>query len=724
MKEIKILFVFILFLFTYFSGKSQNDFCIKGVVKDSANGYVLPNIAVTTDSLSYITKTNNNGIFVIPSLENKIYTVHFSSQGYKAKVLKANANCSDTIVISMSQAIVEMDEVTVTATRFETKIKESPVLTQIISSKELSQSGSTQVATALTNTLPGLDFYNEGSGMTLTMQGIGSKYTLFLIDGERMAGENHDNIDYNRLNTSGIEKIEIVKGASSTLYGSNAIGGVINLISKTPVKPFEMNIYSRYSKFSELESGVNFGFHEKHFSSFTDVSRVSSNGYDLTPETPDLHTVEPYQIYNAYQKFIYSPFSKLTFTLNGSYYTHEQFNESAIPTHPFFKDYNGSFSVNYKFNEHLDINAAYHADQYYSYDVLERLNNEKMCIYSDLQGTGRITGKYFHTYKSIIEKQTIIAGVETINEKMYSERIIDSIHIMKSYNLFLLDEIKINKHFSAIGGLRYDNYSSVGGSYSPKVSLMYSLGEFNLRSTYGYGFRVPGIKELYYDFDLGFIAVKGNDSLRPEHSKYASLSAEYNHKKNNISINFYLNKIDDMIQDVLIANTGNKYTYINLQKVTVDGIDIMQHFYLNKNWSVSGGYSYTYAFDMLTKEELSGVCKNTGVAGIEYKWKHGNYNGSLLFGGKLYSRKTFQNYNDATNSFFDDHYPAFSLWHATLDQNFLRNSIKLSLGVTNIFDFRNHTDLINIDPGRRFFCMLNISIDKLYKQLKNKNHEN
>ncbi len=723
MKKLKLYFI-IFILFVSYTSKSQNNFCIKGVVKDSVSGYALPSVEVIADSLGFTTKTDKHGIFIIPVLENKIYPVHFCTQGYKTKLCRLKPGCSDTVVISISPAIVEMGEVIITATRFASNIKETPVLTQIISSKELSLAGTTQIATALSNTLPWLDFYNEGSGMTFSMQGIGSKYTLFLIDGERMAGENHDNIDYNRLSTSNIERIEIVKGASSTLYGSNAIGGVVNLITKTPVKPFEINIYNRCSKYSELESGANFGFHQKYFSSFTDISRESSNGYDLTPETPDLHTVEPYRIYNVFQKFNYNVTSKLSFNINGSYYSREQFNVSAIPTHPLFRDYTGGFTTNYKVNNHLDFTATYHTDRYDSYDILEKLDNQKRSIYYDLQHTGRITGKYFHTYNSVIEKQSIITGVEIFYDKMFSERIQDSTRKMNNYNLFILDEVKINKHFSAIGGVRYDNYSSVGGSFSPKVSLMYSEGEFNYRATYGYGFRVPGIKEKYYDFDLGFIAVKGNNSLKPEYSKYASFSIEYNHKKNNASANIYFNRVDDMIHDVLLANTTNKYTYINLNKVNVSGVDILQHFYISKNWSVNGGYSFTYAYDMLKKEELSGVSKNSGIAGIEYSWKLGNYKGIFSFNWKIYGKKTFENYDAATYSYYTDLYPAYSLWRTTLAQYFYNNSIELCLGITNIFGYRNNTDLINIDPGRRFFCMINISIDKFTEQIKTKNKKN
>jgi outer membrane receptor for ferrienterochelin and colicins len=720
MKNLKLFFLAFI-LFAWYTGKSQDSFCIRGVVKDSVNGTGLSSVAVIADSIGYSTKTDKHGLFVIPALENKMYTIRFDMQGYKTKDCRIKADCCDTVVISILPLVIEMDEVVITATRFATNIKESPVLTQIISSKELSMAGSTQIATALSNIMPGLDFYNEGSGMTFNMQGIESKYTLFLIDGERMAGENHDNIDYYRLGSSNIEKIEIVKGASSALYGSNAIGGVVNLITRTPVKPFEMNIYGRYSKFAELERGANIGFRKNKFSSFTDVSSKSSDGYDLTPETADLFTLEPYRVYNAFQKFTYNATSKLSFILKGSCYSRERFDVSEVPTHPLYSDYNGSFTSNYKVNEHLEFTATYHGDRYDSYSILEKLDNQKKGIYYDLQHTGRITGKSFHIYNGVIEKQTIIAGIELFKDKMFSERIEDSTREMNNYNFFILDDVKINKHFSVIGGIRYDNYSSVGGSFSPKVSFMYSKGKFNYRATYSYGFRVPSIKEQYYDFDLGFISVKGNKSLRPEHSKYTSLSVEYSHKRNNASVNFYFNRVDNMIHDVLLANTTNGYTYVNLNKVNIGGMDILQHLSINKNWSVNGGYSFIYAYDMIKKEELGGVNKNSGIAGMEYTWKHGHYNGALSFGGKIYSSKTFENYDAATYSYFWDRYPAYSLWRTTLVQNFYNNSIALSLGITNVFDYRNNTDLINTDPGRRFFCMINISIDKLSEQIKTKN---
>ncbi|HQH19585.1 MAG TPA: TonB-dependent receptor plug domain-containing protein, partial [Bacteroidales bacterium] len=217
----KYLFLFIL-LFRIYPSICQHSFFIQGFVKDSASHAPLKDLEVVVINNEIYTKTNHQGYFIIPVSEKKLYNLMLFIPGYRSLHTQIQSSKNDTILLFMSPSIVTMDEVVITGTRFATNIKETPILTQIVSSQKIAISGSSQITTALSNTLPGLEFYNEGSGMTFQMQGIEAKYTLFLIDGERMAGENHDNIDYFRLGASNIEKIEIVKGASSTLYGSNA----------------------------------------------------------------------------------------------------------------------------------------------------------------------------------------------------------------------------------------------------------------------------------------------------------------------------------------------------------------------------------------------------------------------------------------------------------------------------------------------------------------------
>ncbi|HNV52991.1 MAG TPA: TonB-dependent receptor plug domain-containing protein, partial [Tenuifilaceae bacterium] len=115
-------------------------------------------------------------------------------------------------------------------------MKETPVLTQLVSRKDISGIKATTVNDILEMEIPSVEMNLHGYGAALSSQGLEGKYTLVLIDGERMAGENDGNVDFSRINAANIEQVEIVKGASSALYGSNAIGSVINIITKKPSK--------------------------------------------------------------------------------------------------------------------------------------------------------------------------------------------------------------------------------------------------------------------------------------------------------------------------------------------------------------------------------------------------------------------------------------------------------------------------------------------------------
>ncbi len=146
------------------------------------------------------------------------------------------------------------------------------------------------------------------------MQGMDSKYVLFLVDGERIAGEVNGDIDYSMLNMENIERIEVIKGASSSLYGSNAIGGVINIITKNITDSFEGKFYSRYSKYNELATGGGISLKKGIIGSRTSANYNRTDGYDLTPESSHDWTQNPYTSLSINQKFEITPGSRLVFT--------------------------------------------------------------------------------------------------------------------------------------------------------------------------------------------------------------------------------------------------------------------------------------------------------------------------------------------------------------------------------------------------------------------------
>ena len=133
---------------------------------------------------------------------------------------------------------VELEPIVVTATHSPKTLKDAPVVTRLITLHDIKLTDATNIQEMLTQEIPGLEFGLAMSQETsLNMSGFGGNAVLFLVDGERLAGETMDNTDYNRLNLDNVGRIEIVKGASSALYGSNAVGGVVNIISRENLEP-------------------------------------------------------------------------------------------------------------------------------------------------------------------------------------------------------------------------------------------------------------------------------------------------------------------------------------------------------------------------------------------------------------------------------------------------------------------------------------------------------
>ena len=157
----------------------------------------------------------------------------------------------------------EIKEVVVTATRSQKKLKDVPITVQVVTAEDIKKSQSTDFKTFLENEFSGINFTYDGGSPNINMMGFGGKYVLFLMNGERMAGETFDNIDYDRIDIDNIERIEIIKGASSSLYGSNAIGGVINIITKDSKSPLDINAGYLYDSSRDHKANLSIGTKQK-----------------------------------------------------------------------------------------------------------------------------------------------------------------------------------------------------------------------------------------------------------------------------------------------------------------------------------------------------------------------------------------------------------------------------------------------------------------------------
>lgn len=208
--------------------------------------------------------TDEDGYFRIPYSKDGAVRVKVSFVGYQTQtfVLKADERKGEQHVLRLQPDATALDQVVVTATRTPKALKDAPVVTRLITANDIKIADATNIQDLLTEQMPGLEFgYAMNQETSLNMNGFGGNAVLFLVDGERLAGETMDNVDYSRLNLDNVGRIEIVKGAASALYGANAVAGVVNIISRENSEPWTANVNTRYNDFNkEWRHGGSFSF--------------------------------------------------------------------------------------------------------------------------------------------------------------------------------------------------------------------------------------------------------------------------------------------------------------------------------------------------------------------------------------------------------------------------------------------------------------------------------
>ncbi len=250
-----------------------------------------------------------------------------------------------------------LNTVVITGTRTPKLLKNSPILTRVLSSSDIKSADATNISDLLQSELPGIEFtYSMNQQVNLNMQGFGGNSVLFLVDGERVAGETLDNVDYNRLNLSNVERIEIVKGGASALYGSNAVGGVINIISKEQSQPWTLNLNGRYGAHNEQRYGAVAGFSKGIFSSATTLQYNHINSYNMKNEGDYTRFYGGYN-WNVKERFTVTPFSQLKLTGRLGYYFRQRNAQES--TRDRYRGFSGGLRGLYTFSNANDLEVSY-----------------------------------------------------------------------------------------------------------------------------------------------------------------------------------------------------------------------------------------------------------------------------------------------------------------------------------------------------------------------------
>ncbi len=558
------------------NAEAQNTtYNIKGTVIDSTTRKPLAGVYITTGEAGG--QSNSKGEYHIKGVEQGSTTLKTMYTGdFFIETTELMLTKDTTINFQIRAKILKVDEIVVTGTRTEKRLSDTPILTTVIGNRDIVRSGSTSVVEALQDNIPGMIIGQSAMGTSVNIRGLNTRYIVFLVDGERLIAEGAGgSVNLDQIDINNVAKVEVVNGASSALYGSNAVGAVINIITKKPVHKFQASTNIIGESNNTLKTRASVGFNREKINGTISGFRQASDGFGANGEV-DTYAAK-YEDYGANIKLGYTPIDRVDLNVTGKYFSHETFNpeESLNVAHPLKHTIGGGINGGYTAeNGENNIRLSVNYDKYIENNILELLDNKNQRE----NEISYISTRIVNTFNPL-NKWEVVAGAEFNRESNFSKTTLGETPTTKTiedYNLFAQAQYEIAKDFDIVAGSRYTYNSQFSSAFSPKVSLMYSIKGFSIRTGVGTAYRAPTIKELYYDFDhQGMFWIYGNPDLKAENGLYTSLSIEYNKKSFNISASPYYNTIKNKITQFDVIDNGSmEKHYINVSSATLQGIDL------------------------------------------------------------------------------------------------------------------------------------------------------
>ncbi|WP_299012294.1 TonB-dependent receptor [uncultured Polaribacter sp.] len=520
-----------------------------------------------------------------------------------------------------SVTINKLDEVIITATRTIRQLSSLPMPVTLISKKQIQQAGSTRLSNILLEQT-GVNFVTDQSGFTgVQMQGLSAEYTMILIDGVPLVGRSSGNLDLNRITVNNIKQIEIVKGPSSSLYGSEALGGVINIITEKPKRNTlkgDFATFVRGGARDELDLNTNLVYRKEKLGFVAGFNSNSSGGFDLSPETPFV-TTEAYQNYTSSLQLTYTFSEALKLLVSQRYFYEEQgeFNTQ--------KDWNSNIEVNHKINDTWEIDYTFY--------------NTRFTANSQINGSPSLFDQTLirPEIRAIAKFKNSTLNLGTgINFDALDRTFFDKRETFEAKYIFAQYDFSPFEEMNTVIGARFDSHNKYESAFSPKISTNYRINDWlSAKASVGYGFKAPDFRQLFFNFNnaTGGYLVLGTNTLQELYGNEPNVqllvrdlkpenSIGYNFGFDakpadglKINVNFFRNNINDLINTVVLPGglpgigTGtNVFYYENRNRVFTQGIETDFNYKISKNLRFLGGYQYLEAKD---NEDLNKIESGT-----------------------------------------------------------------------------------------------------------------
>lgn len=513
-----------------------------------------------------------------------------------------------------------LDTIVVTGSRRPRQLKDTVTQTEVITRKQIEQT-SAQRLSELLETQLGIQLSSPaGAGVGIQLQGLDSKYILLLVDGQRITGRVRGVLDIDRFPLEQIERIEIIKGATSALYGSDAMGGVINLITRKSKKPITAGLNARYGYGDSHLGDVmgSFGGRLGGWSGLLSLSYTQHESYDLDKSNPATTGGADQQLQVGLRtSYTFSP--RFSVTLRGDYQFRELRSIDNNSVGAIFDRTNRTetASLGLFLNALLGTQTrlrwrnsfSFFRDQFL-YEQRKGLNDPTF-----QQTYDWVLQSVLQWDQSFGQNLFLTVGLDGLYESLRTERLQQESAQRGRGALYSQLEwlLPLPIRLSLVGGLRAAWDTQFGPTINPKLAIRLDpLPRLAIRASYGWGFRAPDFRELYLQFSnvAANYVVIGNSQLRPESSRSLQVGVEwYTLPWLTLRANFYRNDLQDLINTQNLPQQPGQplqITYTNVSAAVTQGVEAQAAISIQKILQLSVGYTYLWSEDLDQKLPLIG----------------------------------------------------------------------------------------------------------------------
>ncbi len=592
----------------------------------------------------------------------------------------------------------------VTSSRAVQRLEDSPIAVEVVNRADIEGSGARDAAELL-DARPGVEITRDFKGSSIRVQGLGPEYVLVLVDGERVTGRSGGAIDLARLASEDLEQVEIVKGPSSVLYGTDAVAGTVHFVRRKARRPLGLDGQLSWAGLNQVDAGASGELSSGGAGLRVSGSYQRRDAFSLEGGAPGATTGSGFDAVQLSARGDLPAGERLKLRGSAAYMRRGQAGVDLSSVGAVFDRSSLSESLDVSLGtavalERGELNFTAAFSQFRDRLVLDQRRSS--ALDSVQASTARLGRLGAQLELRLAEAHRLVAGIEGLGEQLQSERLETGSGTRGRASVYAqhIWSVLADKRLVLVPGARAELDSQYGGVVVPRLALQSSVTEWlALRAGAGLGYRAPSFSELHLEFENGSVGyvVRGNPELAPERSRSVNVAAELAPFEHTLLwTNLFRHDLQDMIATIATVDAVGfrRFTYSNIAEAQVQGAELGLRQRLVRGLWLDVAYALVSGRDELNDRPLHGQATHRFTWQLSFR--HRAWGLDAMARGSVVGSRPF--YEDRDGDGFEE--ARIAQPYATFDVRVskkLIDALKLFVAGTNLLDAGHH-EFLPIPP--------------------------